>query len=383
MSENASPAPMPEPPAERRCQNCDAVLLGEHCYACGQPVKGLVRQFGSILGDFLDSVFDLDSRLLRTLGPLVLKPGQLSLEYFAGHRVRYVSPVRLFVFLCITAFLAVQWTTEPEVSFGGQDIKTAVSIEEVEAGRDMLRTQLNQTLEDMGADNPGAAGVRAGLAAVEQEAETRIAWLRHRDAELAAGRPAPPDPAIEETTISFGDEPWDPQTNPVALSWLSASANGYLNDQVARARDNVARVREQPNLLTDAFFQSLPQTLFVLVPLFALLLKAAYLFRRRLYMEHLIVALHSHAFLCVAILVLVMLGVARDALGGGVVAGALGWLEWLVALWMPAYLWIAQKRVYGQGVVLTTLKFVLLGFCYAVLLTLGALMNLAFALVAL
>ena len=145
----------------------------------------------------------------------------------------------------------------------------------------------------------------------------------------------------------------------------------------------MARVREQPNLLTDAFFQSLPQTLFVLVPLFALLLKAAYLFRRRLYMEHLIVALHSHAFLCVAILVLVMLGVARDALGGGVVAGALGWLEWLVALWMPAYLWIAQKRVYGQGVVLTTLKFVLLGFCYAVLLTLGALMNLAFALVAL
>ena len=217
MSENASPAPMPEPPAERRCQNCDAVLLGEHCYACGQPVKGLVRQFGSILGDFLDSVFDLDSRLLRTLGPLVFKPGQLSLEYFSGHRVRYVSPVRLFVFLCITAFLAVQWTTEPEVSFGGQDIKTAVSIEEVEAGREMLRTQLNQTLQDMGADNPGAAGVRAGLAAVEQEAETRIAWLRHRDAELAAGRPAPPDPAIEETTISFGDEPWDPQTNPVAL----------------------------------------------------------------------------------------------------------------------------------------------------------------------
>ena len=40
--------------------------------------------------------------------------------------------------------------------------------------------------------------------------------------------------------------------------------------------------------------------MFVLIPLFALLLKLFYVFRRRLYMEHLIVALHSHAFLFLA-----------------------------------------------------------------------------------
>src|SRR5690606_12137510 len=45
------------------CGNCGAELLGPHCHACGQPTKGLVRHFSSIVGDFFDSVFDLDSRL--------------------------------------------------------------------------------------------------------------------------------------------------------------------------------------------------------------------------------------------------------------------------------------------------------------------------------
>ena len=65
-------------------------------------MKGLVRHFSSIIGDFLDSVFNIDARVFRTLWPLFAKPGYLSCEYFAGHRVRYVSPVRLFVFLSIS-----------------------------------------------------------------------------------------------------------------------------------------------------------------------------------------------------------------------------------------------------------------------------------------
>src|SRR5688572_18489057 len=105
------PAPYVPPPRVRRCENCGTPLLGEHCYACGQPTKGLIRQFSTILGDFADTVFQIDSRVFRTLGPLLTRPGRLTLEYFEGHRIRYVSPVRLFVFLSILAFLAAAWST--------------------------------------------------------------------------------------------------------------------------------------------------------------------------------------------------------------------------------------------------------------------------------
>ena len=141
-----------------------------------------------------------------------------------------------------------------------------------------------------------------------------------------------------------------------------------MNRQVARAEGNIARVQADPNLLKDAVLGALPATLFVLLPLFALLLKLAYLFKRRLYMEHLIVALHSHAFLCLALLLAVVL----DALAGS--TPSLGWLsalETALFVWMPVYLLLMQKRVYRQGWTMTLIKFALIGTFYLVLLAFG------------
>ena len=48
------------------------------------------------------------------------------------------------------------------------------------------------------------------------------------------------------------------------------------------------------------------------MPLFALILKIFYIFRRRLYMEHLIVALHSHAFIFLSLLLLTIITLLRN-----------------------------------------------------------------------
>ena len=45
--------------------------------------------------------------VLRTLWPLFTKPGYLTLEYLAGRRVRYVTPMRLYLFLSIIAFALI------------------------------------------------------------------------------------------------------------------------------------------------------------------------------------------------------------------------------------------------------------------------------------
>ncbi len=114
----------------------------------------------------------------------------------------------------------------------------------------------------------------------------------------------------------------------------------------------------------------LPQTMFVLVPLFALILKVFYIFKRRLYMEHIIVALHSHAFIFLSLLVLF----AIDALK--TLAPQTAWVDVPLALlnaaawiWIFVYLWLMQKRVYGQGWFFTTVKYWCIGICYTVLLS--------------
>lgn len=402
--------PTAAPSAARRCDNCGSPLLGEHCYACGQPTKGLVRHFSSIIGDFFDSVFNFDTRTLRTLGPLLTRPGYLSNEYFHGHRVRYVSPVRLFFFLCIAAFFALQLTVgiDLESSGGarGAAIARAETVAEVEQLRDAALEQMRQARERI-PDAPGARiGLDVGIEALQAEARKRIAWLEQRDAARARGETVPPyrgaaiefdlddepdgeaagsdgKPRVRSSGPSFNGKPWDPLTNPVTLDWLPASANAALNQLIGRAKTNSERIQEQPRLLVDAFIEALPQTLFVLLPLFALLLKILHLFARRLYMEHLIVALHSHAFLCASILILVGVFELREHVGAeGFWHGLLGWVEVGIFVWMPLYLLLMQKRVYRQGWLLTLLKFGVLGLLYMVLLSFGAALNLAVSVVA-
>ena len=348
------------------CQNCGAPLLGPHCYRCGQPVTGLVRHFTSIIGDFFDTVLNIDARVFRTLWPLFAKPGYLSCEYFAGRRVRYVSPVRLFVFLSIVTFFVARLTltiSGNPINFNDDSIANATSVSQVEGLRDKALARLTRAESHM----PGAQGLAQAQQAVRAQAQRRIDELR---AAQARGEPPP----IPKPDISFGNngKPWDAKTNPLVVDWLPAFANHWINQQIARAESNVARMQQDPSLLKDAILSAVPSTLFVLLPVFALMLKVLYLFKRRLYMEHMIVALHSHAFLCLSLLLVFLAMVLRDAVPQGFLHGLLGVVEGLLFAWMPVYLLLMQKHVYRQGWMMTVLKYCLLGFSYVLLLSFGA-----------
>jgi hypothetical protein len=411
----APTAPVDAP--RRDCENCGAELKGEHCYACGQPTKGLVRHFGSILGDFADTVFNIDGRIFRTLGPLLVLPGFLTLEYFAGRRVRYVSPVRLFVFICLMAFLASRLSVDPDGDdmvksdsgdqtslVNSDDFASASSVEEVESLRDRLLADFDRRIKE-NPDVPGlASGLGAARTAIEQAADLRIRRLQAANEadtaaastatvspaeteDPAASTPAASEPAPrrERPQISFGDGAWDAQTNPVKIEWLPDAANARINLWLQRAIDNLTLLRDERShrqRLGDYVLDLLPQTLFVMLPLFALLLKLAYLLKRRLYMEHLIVALHSHAFLSLAVLLLALLTLARSAVGAGPVHSALGALEIALIVWMPLYLLIMQKRVYRQGWIMTVLKYSLIGTAYTLLISLAVTATLMVSLVA-
>src|SRR5690606_36976050 len=166
-------------------------------------------------------------------------------------------------------------------------------------------------------------------------------------------------------TLSFNGEPWDPVTNPLVVDWWPGFANRWLNAQIGRGKKNIERMRTDQEFFKDAYLGAMPATLFVLLPVFALMLKIAYIVKRRLYMEHLLVALHSHAFLCLALL-LVFLVMALQrwlAPGPGALHATFTWVEVLIWCWMPLYLLLMQKRTYGQGWIMTFLKYSVLGFC--------------------
>ena len=360
--------------AERPCENCGTPLLGDYCYRCGQPVKGLVRHFSSILGDFLDSVFNLDARFPHTIWPLFAKPGYLSLEYFAGRRVRYVSPVRLFFFVSIITFFVAQLviqtgnnTFQFDDDGDGSRIGRATTVAEVEKLRDDGIAKLELAIAKAGKSPAATVPLRSAEAQVRTDAANRIRALQ--DATARGEPPPPPTPA----TFSFDDGGnWDPKTNPLRVGWLPGFANDWLNAQIGRARDNISRMGTDSSRYKDALLGAVPSTLFLLLPLFAVMLKVAYVFKRRLYMEHLIVALHSHAFLCLdLLLVFGVIALDRMVAPDSLADGLLRLAEVMLFGWMALYLLLMQKRVYRQGWFMTLLKYCALGFCYCILLGIG------------
>lgn len=374
------PTTMPDGP---RCANCGTPLQGPYCSACGQPVKGLIRHLSGIVGDFLDSVLNFDSRTFRTLWPLFARPGFLTLEYFAGRRVRYVTPLRLFFFLSVVSFFAAQIYldlsgTGADMNFDGNrhaSVASARTPEEVQQQRDKALEGIRAGRSGLnlpGVPANASKALDAAEAAVHAEAERRLTYLRAVADAAAKGLPPPRDPIAEDDDgeLSFDGQPWDPKTRPITIGWLPAAGNAKLNAIAGRMKQNLIKARHEPKRLVAGLFGVLPQSLFALMPLFAVLLTIVYLFKRRLYMEHLIVALHSHAFIFFALLLMALCGLgqiaAKDA--APAFASALGWLIGAIGGWIPLYLFLMQKRVYRQGWIMTTLKYGLIGFCYVIMI---------------
>ncbi len=361
------------------CSNCGTPLLGEHCYHCGQPVKGLVRRFSSVLGDVADTLFEIDTRLTRTVAPLLLRPGFLSLEYFAGRRVRYVSPVRLFFFVSVVAFFVAQWSFDQSntqaVQFDDNGINKAMTVAAVEQERDAALHAIDASTAAIAVAPDVARDIAKAGAKIRAQADARIAELN-----AAQKQGKPPPKHLDKLTFG-GDTPWDPVKNPFRFSALPAFANGWLNQMAGRAQDNLARVQHDQRLLWDAWLSAVPSTLFLLLPLFAVLLKIAYAFKRRLYMEHFIVALHSHAFLCFALLLVLVLNGLAGVTTSPWMHAPLEWAKVALIVWMPLYLLLMQKRVYQQGWIMTMIKYGVLAMIYLVLLSFGAAISLLVKLV--
>jgi hypothetical protein len=333
-----------------------------------------------MLHDVADTIFNIDSRIFRTLYPLYFRPGFLSNEYFAGRRVRYVTPFRLYFFLSVAAFLLIQWSldsldmSKAIHSDAGDKIVAAQTVQEVIAQRDLGLAEIEQKKATPGMPAAAAKGMDKAADAIRSKADKRLAYLQRVADAKAKGEVAPPAQEADERGISFGASKWDPVANPVQIGWLPDAANTKLTKLGVHARDNLKKITKDPKPFVIGIFSVLPQVLFLLMPLFALMLKVFYIFKRRLYMEHLIIALHSHSFIFISLLLITLVVLAQGAVRewAAWLYQPLEWLIFLMCWWVPIYLFLMQKKVYKQGWFFTTLKFCAIGLCYTIMITLGA-----------
>ncbi len=125
-------------------------------------------------------------------------------------------------------------------------------------------------------------------------------------------------------------------------------------------------VLDNGRTIFESLIHNLPRAMFIFLPALAVLMKLMYWHPRRYYVEHLLFFVHIHAF------AFALFGVY--ALLGRLLPTAIEhWLTAIVWLYFPYYLFVSMRRVYGQGWLRTSLKFVALAFTYFI----GAVITLA------
>ena len=386
----------PHRPASATCDNCATVLQGGYCHVCGQRAHSPLQHFGHAIEEVFESFWHLDGRIFSTLRDLFV-PGRVAAGYLAGHRVRYVAPLRLFIVLSLVTFFvgkltlhidagdAVQIDMDPprngvvvgDTRVDDSQFKNAKTPEDVLAIR-------SRALRGIAAENADAktgpvltALLDFAKRQIDGKARARMvelgatpAQLRMLDAPVDAG----PVAASADGKPDAKPAAPAPASSPVAAAAGKQEESGFLQrwfeHKVEKIRDNAELVQKNPDELLKRFLGAVPGALFLLMPLFALCLKVLYLRTGRGYLEHLVVALYSHAFMLVGLLVaFLLIGLQAvpglPALAGGVSALAASLTLFLL---VPLYLLWMQKRVYAQSWVKTLAKYVTLGAIYSLLL---------------
>jgi len=101
------------------CQNCENELEPQNrfCPNCGQKNHEINLRLKDLLGELVDEVFSLDNRVFRTLKSIITKPGEITVAYLEGKRIRFIPPVRLYLVLSILLVFSLSDSGPPAQSF--------------------------------------------------------------------------------------------------------------------------------------------------------------------------------------------------------------------------------------------------------------------------
>ncbi|WP_439640419.1 DUF3667 domain-containing protein [Nevskia sp.] len=293
------PAPVDGP----FCRNCGARAEVSYCPVCGQETRIEMPTVGHFIAEFAEQTFALQGQLWRTLQSLLLKPGELTLEYVAGRRQRYVRPLRLYLALSILFFAVLGLS-------GNTGFMQIGSGPEAQVGSSSAT-----------ADRPAAAADGAGSSTTTGGEEAGATARRRGEMHIDTGFPD-----------------------------FDARANHRLDLLLSLPKE------ELTERIFDTFTSWAPAAMFLLMPLFAAFLKLGYLRRGANYAVHLLFAVNFHSFIFLVLLAGLLPVIGR--------------FDGVLALAVPAYLWLALRRVHGGGWLSTALFVLLLCLVYVIAMAL-------------
>jgi hypothetical protein len=301
-----------------RCLNCYSEISDRFCARCGQDSRQFQQSVWKIFGQFLGNLFDLDGKILLSLKPLLFSPGKLTVDFLEGKRRSQLNPFQMYAFFSFLFFLT---------AFQLPEIKSMEKVQNPEKPLSQSNSPADSTRFSFQAQRAWAEIFKQnnlkGLA-FEYDSTQKTLPENKRDKGFAL--------FFKSRMNTFGDR--------------LRGDEQVFEDLLANMKSNI------------------PNSLIILLPFFAFILKLLYIRRPFFYIDHLVFSIHLFSFLFLTGSFAFIFGTYLP-----------DYLTAILFLSIPVYFTLAMRRVFRQSWLKTILKLGFITLCFTLIMTAGLFLN--------
>jgi len=338
-------------PNKTNCKNCEQKHKTgfEFCPHCGQKTNEDLT-VGVLFYNTISNYFSFDARFFKSFIPLMFRPGILAKRFIEGKRLLYLHPAQMYLFISVVFFFFFSFIVRDQVEELDKQLEKGFT--EKTAKIDSLRTQVLDTTKIASItkslkDSNIVIGVDAEeLQALDSIIATKANTTNNNFSGLTFGY----DGKKVDSLIA-AKAPVEAQLNAMGMEEDAGIFKRRLYTQLLKFQTN-----KKGGTILQTFYDSIPIALFVLLPIFAMLLKL-FFWRRGSFAHHLVFSFYYYSFLFTVLCIILLANFIWDVPD---------WVGFLIMLSTFFYLFLAIKHFYKQGVFVSFFKTCVITFMYMI-----------------
>ena len=342
------------------CTNCGHPLdmSDRFCPQCAQINSTKKPTLKDFFDEFFSSLISYDSKLLKTLSSLLLKPGKITRDYLEGKRISYTNPFRFLLSLSIIYFLMINFNLSADLAkFDRQGSGNENGLFNFSNNFDSEKTQKQL-------DSLKQEGINIEVDPAELDSlESRLS--NSRDS-LYLSNPKKELSNLDSLFIleRFGKRrevfsaliKENPSSDYEELIKKYELEDSRGNTYAYNAAQSMKRFTERPGSFAASLISKLPFLVFFFLPVFAVFIWVVYIRKKYTYTDHLIFGFHIQSLLFILLIISLLIDFIFNIFTG-----------WIFVLIFMFYLYKAMRKFYQQGRFKTILKFAFLNFVFVIL----------------
>lgn len=355
------------------CRNCGHILdmTDKYCPGCGQANSTKKLVLKDFLDEFLSSVINYDSKLLKTLYTMLVKPGTITKDYIRGKRVSYTNPFRFLLSLAFLYFLMVTYENSmsnlDDLGLREKFKKTgpmsfSFNDEEFDLAQDSILVNQEGELDISGLDSlnnlqkvpiPGIKNIDSLQGIINQEilkeAKKDSFMLANPKAFYQELQAKKTTTLLERMNFFFSYLRKDSIRTFEEAQEKYGVEDTFKNKLAFNGSKSSLKALDEPGSYLNNTIAKLPLVIFFFLPVFTVFILLVYIRKNYTYTDNLIFSFHNQSLL----FILLILSWIIDSIFNTATA-------WIAFTIFSIYLFQAMRKFYGQGVFKTIIKYLFL-----------------------